>query len=643
MRRIPGHAARLPVSPALASRPVIIWSAIAIIVVAVAIVIIVRPSSSSKPAPAASPIDSPQVSRAISHGRLVCGQKILDSPYTYHGPAGSYSSGAAGLPTYGKPGSDFPDATAGMVLPAGKHDYKSYQLRAGTVYYLLPGVHVGSFEADANDAFVGGNYGGKSTVMSGDYIRNSAIDSSFSDGDQRNVTIEYLTIEKFLANSSAATINTNSNTGWMIRNNTIRLNVPGAGVILGSDNVLKNNCLSQNGQYGFQAENTNAWGADSLTGGPYNLTVENNEISYNDTCDFEGLLDNPDIGWNKYNPVPEKYRNAHCGDVDKGNGNQGGFKLWRTNGVTIKDNYIHHNWGPGAWVDTNNANTTITGNTINFNDDAAIIEETSYNFSITNNYIAGNDIISSLGNTGFPSPAIYISESGSNTRLGGVPACAEASCRGQGSYRTQSVISGNTLVDNGGTVFLWQNSNRNCADGYDGVCTLLKGGASGPFTNSACKANWKSAAVDLTTYTGKLTGSPREDWWDGCMWKTENVKISNNIFKFNPAAVLHCDRDIWPDCGSGGMFSEYSSPPRNAPTWAIPTAITFFQNNVWSDNVYDGPSTFFAWNQGNAKNPVSWAQWSGKMSDGTKCGAASERQSGGCTGPFGQDAGSTYK
>src|SRR3954454_848887 len=106
MRRIPGHVARLPVSPALASRSVIIWSAIAIIVVAVAIVIIVRPSPSSKPAPVASPIDSPQVSRAISHGRLICGQKILDSPYTYHGPAGSYSSGAAGLPTYGKPGSD---------------------------------------------------------------------------------------------------------------------------------------------------------------------------------------------------------------------------------------------------------------------------------------------------------------------------------------------------------------------------------------------------------------------------------------------------------------------------------------------------------------------------------------------------------
>ena len=26
--------------------------------------------------------------------------------------------------------------------------------------------------------------------------------------------------------------------------------------------------------------------------------------------------------------------------------------------MTIKDNYIHNNWGPGVWADTDNANTT---------------------------------------------------------------------------------------------------------------------------------------------------------------------------------------------------------------------------------------------------------------------------------------------
>ena len=54
----------------------------------------------------------------VRPGRLVCGQKILNSPFSYDGPAGGYSSGRPGLPTYGSPGSDFPNATAGAILPA---------------------------------------------------------------------------------------------------------------------------------------------------------------------------------------------------------------------------------------------------------------------------------------------------------------------------------------------------------------------------------------------------------------------------------------------------------------------------------------------------------------------------------------------
>ena len=87
-----------------------------------------------------------------------------------------------------------------------------------------------------------------------------------------------------------------------------------------------------------------------------------------------GLLNNPAIGWKNHNPVPERYRNPECGNV-VGDGNQGGFKLWQTNGVTIEDNYIHDNWGPGGWADTNNANTTWTGNTIEDNEGEAIVEE----------------------------------------------------------------------------------------------------------------------------------------------------------------------------------------------------------------------------------------------------------------------------
>lgn len=614
---------------------------LAVLLAAVGLLVSVRGNTSFLGTAATPPAVFP--SKADPAGRpLVCGQPILKSPFTYHGASGPYRSGTPGLPTYGKPRSDFPRDTAGVVLPTGKNEYLSYQLKPDTVYYLLPGIHVGGFQADTNDAFVGGFSGGTGSILTGNYSgEGQALDSNSSIGNQHGVTIEYLTIEKYQPDVNAAAINQDANSGWTIRYNTITLNVPGAGIMAGTDNKIEANCLTRNGQYGFQSTDVDGFAADSITGGPYDVTVTGNEISYNDTCDFSGLMKNPVIGWNSYNPVPARYRNPKCGTV-VGDGDQGGFKLWQTDGVTIADNYIHNNWGPGGWADTNNANTTWTDNTFVANEGPAIIEEVSSNFSITSNVMIDNDWIDGLDNASFPQPAIYISESGSDTEFGGVPACPEASCAVQKSYQSQSVIADNTLTDNGGNIFLWQNSNRYCSDGSDGSCTLFGRGKSGPFTVAGCKRNLFSAAVNTVTYIGQRTGLPREDWWDGCMWRTENVKITENTINFNPANIPDCNQAAWPTCGAGGIFSEYGSPPNKEPGWVIPTQLTFFQNNSWARNVYNGPSTFYAWNQGNGDNPVSWLAWTGSPTLGDICGSTSEHRSGYCTGPFGQDRGSTY-
>ena len=579
---------------------------------------------------------------AVKAGRQVCGRQILKSPYHYHGAAGSYSSGSPGLPTYGGRGTDFPNDNAGAILPAGRHDYPSYELRPDTVYYLLPGEHIGSLMADENDAFVGGSFHGVTTVLNGKYSgAHWAIDSNSSVGNQPGVTIEYLTIMKYQPDGNAGAVNQDSNTDWTVQYNTITLNVPGAGVFLGTGNILRDNCLTLNGQYGFSSAATNPWKVDPLTRGPYNVTVTGNEISYNDTCDFEGLLKNPAIGWSDYNPVPMRYRNSECGRVVP-DGDEGGFKLWQTDGVGIKNNYIHNNWGPGGWADSDNANTTFAGNTITNNDGSAIIEEISYNFAITDNYLAKNGWASGLGNSGFPIAAVYISESGSDSTFGGVPGCPRSLCPGQRSYPARSIIQGNTFIDNSGSVFLWQSSGRYCSDGMDAVCTLVNGGPKGPFTLASCRSNLPSASVDTVTYSSRATGSPPRDWWNGCLWKTENVSITHNVIEFDPVAIPHCNRNDWPACGAGGIFSQYGSPPGSKPGWVVPTQLTFFQNDSWSHNIYNGPSTFYAWNQGNGNNPVSWADWTANVSHGSKCSSPGERLSGYCTGPFGQDAGSVY-
>ena len=115
---------------------------------------------------------------------------------------------------------------------------------------------------------------GTPTVLSGEYSGyNEAIDSNFSDGNQSGVTIEYLTIEKFQPHGDAAAINQESNTNWTIQYNTITRNVPGAGVIAGADNTLKYNCMTLNGQYGFQSSDVGSWWHRLADGRPVRRSV----------------------------------------------------------------------------------------------------------------------------------------------------------------------------------------------------------------------------------------------------------------------------------------------------------------------------------------------------------------------------------
>jgi Right handed beta helix region len=604
-----------------------------------AITVLGLPDASSPPRPPPR-IGDVSAGSVVPAGPAVCGQAILRSPYTYTGPAGPYPSGTSGLPTFGAPGTNFPSARAGQVLAPETADYQNWQLDPATVYYLAPGIHYGSFSARAGDVFVGGYANGIASTLDGQYTRRTSIDSNISTGEQTNVTIQYLTIQAFAPFVDQTAVNQSGAGGWRLLNSTLTHNVPGGGMFAATDNVIRDDCLTENGQYGFQSAQTIR--GDDLTGGPYNVWVERNEISYNDTCDLSGLLNNAELGWKDHNPVPARYRNPHCGTV-QGNGNQGGFKLWGTNGVMIKNNWIHHNWGVGGWADTNNANTTWTGNTITDNENGAIWEEISYNFSITHNVIARNNLTDGPDNPRFPMAAVYISESGSDSKNGGVPPCRMSSCvrSGMPGYPTRSLIARNMLVDNGGGVFLWQNSNRHCNDGFDGVCTLLRGGAKGPFSMAGCASNLPDAALDRATYVGKVTGRPAQNYWDGCMWQTQNVTVTGNTIDFDPAHIVGCTARVWPACGANGVFSEYGGPNRNATGSDVPTQLTFFQNNRWTGNVYRGPSTFYGWNQGNLHNPLSWPDWTGAPARGTKCTSASERQSGACLGPFGQDAGST--
>ena len=143
-------------------------------------------------------------------------------------------------------------------------------------------------------------------------------------------------------------------------------------------------------------------------------------------------------------------------------GCSGGGKFWATAGGTVTNNWVHDNGFVGIWADTDNSGFNISGNYIDNNWAEGIIYEVSYNASITDNGFVdnawGQGPSPALG--GFPDPGLYISESGSDSRV-------------SGAYGASFSISSNAFVDNWGGVAIYENSNRACGITNDSMCTLI--------------------------------------------------------------------------------------------------------------------------------------------------------------------------
>jgi Right handed beta helix region len=440
-----------------------------------------------------------------------------------------------------------------ITVPAGDDAAVNFS-QAGATYWFAPGTHtLGGGQFTQIIPGQGARFtGAPGAVLDGQHTNLYAFG-----GDSGDVTISYLTIQNFGTiggNQNQGVVNENSEAGWTVEYSTIQDNA-GAGAMLGSDNTLSHDCLTRNQQYGFNAYSTS---------GPSHLLVEDNEISDNDTYNWEA-------------------HQAGCGC-------SGGGKFWDVNGAVVTGNWVHGNDSVGLWADTNNRGFNFTGNYIADNYSYGLIYEISYNAQIKDNTFVRNGIGAGPHNQGFPTSAIYISESGSDSR---VPS----------PYSHSFEITGNNFINNWGGVILWENSNRYCnspANTSSGVCTLV---APSVATLQSCDAQ-------------NIAHTP---YYSDCRWKTQNVDVSDNKFDFDPASVgSSCT--LANECGFQGLFSEYGTYPSWSPYKAatVENHISFGQNNHFSQNTYRGPWRFMVQSQGKV---VTWALWRGK--------------------PFSQDAGST--
>jgi hypothetical protein len=500
-----------------------------------------------------------------------------------------------------------------VTVPAGDNSAVDFTT-PDTTYWFAAGTHTlgsGQFsQIDPGDNSV--FEGAPGAILNGQSLNQFAFA-----GSATGVTIEYLTIENFIPPGAQGAVNINGEPGWTLASNTIQDNLPGAGTMVGSDNVITGNCLTENGEYGFNAYTVND--VSAVTSGPSDITMTGNEISYNNTCNWED-----DASF----PITPP---AGCTGAGQfvGCGCSGGGKFWEADQGTFAGNYVLDNYSVGAWWDTNDNGWAIDGNYFSGNYAGAVQYEISYNAQINDNTFVDNAILAGPTNPGFPSSAVYISESGSDSRV-------------PGSYGSSFEIEDNGFYDNWGGVILWENANRYCgstANSSSGACTLVNPQATLQTCGAPYPVSQQGPARGAVPNTGRRGRQPSAGSGSGqsfipllnytpyindCRWKTQNVTVSGNLFDFDASDIgASCTTEN--ECGFNGVFSQYGTYPPYLGDY-VENDITFSQDNVFSGNTYCGPWQFMALQQGNVDTYATWTsspydQDSGSTLNGPSCTA----------------------
>lgn len=172
-------------------------------------------------------------------------------------------------------------------------------------------------------------------------------------GNAADVTINRLTIEKYAPPAQEAAIDSRANTsdlvggiGWVITDNVVRWS-HGIGISATTGAVVQGNLIYQNGQMGISAR-----GAGVL--------IAENEIYENNTAGFNR-------SWEA-----------------------GGSKFVFTQGLVVRDNFVHDNAGAGLWTDIDNIDTRYENNRVHDNQRMGIFHEISYDAVIVGNDVRGN-------------------------------------------------------------------------------------------------------------------------------------------------------------------------------------------------------------------------------------------------------------
>lgn len=444
-------------------------------------------------------------------------------------------------------------------VPAGDNSNIDFR-RANTTFWFEPGVHTfsddiyGQIIAQDNNVYLGA----PGAILDGQNKNLYAFTNA-----ARNVTIRYLTIRNFgrgRDNFDQAVVNHDAGDHWTVEYNTI-IDNDGAGVFLGSHNTVRFNCLKDNGQYGFSmykppVPSTAPQPGEQVPGRSAIVDIElsHNEITGNNTDDWE--------------------TSTQCGCT-------GGGKFWDVGGAKVVSNYVHGNHGTGLWADTNNIDFLFEGNYIKDNDGVGLWYEISYNATIRSNTFINNAWASGNRDTGSPAPAIYLSESGGDSRLASAV-----------SGSTQLRVQDNYFENNFSGITIYENANRFCNSNGNTSSTYCT-----PFVHPSVITRPDPAHPSVypdpvsnlhpcyTDIGGDATLKAN------CRWRAQNIEVSNNEFYFDPA-VVPCGSSGY--CGAQALYATGTDNIAWSPytVQQVQQDVMFNNNNRFSNNHYYGPWRF---------------------------------------------------
>ena len=199
------------------------------------------------------------------------------------------------------------------------------------------------FDYDTDSVFFGDNPAG--------HVVEIGVSERAFGGTGSHITIKNLVIEKYACPSQEAAI-TNQWPGdfWTVENCEVRYNHSGGIQLRGRNGIVRGNSVHHNGQKGIGI----------VDGGDSSL-IENNEIAYNN---WKKMFS---FGWEG-----------------------GGTKFAHARNLTIRNNYAHHNLGPGLWSDINCTNLIYEYNRCEFNSAEGIFHETCDSAIIRCNILRNN-------------------------------------------------------------------------------------------------------------------------------------------------------------------------------------------------------------------------------------------------------------